>query len=60
LEQPDRTASAISDFLASDVVESKTSFLGGAQNDSQPPYIVGAGFFGALAISGVLNLLSAH
>jgi hypothetical protein len=53
LEQPDLTASAISNFLASDVDVKSVQ-------DSQSPYLVGAGFFGALAISEALNLLSAH
>lgn len=62
LEQPDLTADAIANFLASDVKSSSsssTSFMGSVQGP-QPTYFVGAGFFGALAISGALNLLSAH
>jgi len=54
LEQPEVTAEAIATFL-----ESEVSFKTNGQQDS-PPYVVGAGFFGALAVSGLLNVLSAQ
>lgn len=57
LEQPDITADAIANFLTSEV-ESKSSSTSLGQQESQPTYVVGAGFFGALAISEALNLLS--
>lgn len=56
LEQPEVTAEAIAKFLESDVSSQAT----GSQTSQPPPYIVGAGFFGALAISGLLNLLPAQ
>ena len=55
LEQPETTASAIAEFLASDVASTIPS-----AKQSQPTYFVGAGFVGALAISQVLNLLSSQ
>lgn len=55
LEQPEVTAEAIANFLKSEI-SSKTK----GQQDSQPTYVVGAGFFGALAVSGLLNLLAAQ
>ena len=54
LEQPEVTAEAIATFL-----ESEISFKSNGQQES-PPYVVGAGFFGALAVSGLLNLLAAQ
>jgi len=53
LEQPEITAEAIATFIESDVSSSTK-----AQTNSSPPYFVGAGFFGALAVSGLLNALS--
>jgi hypothetical protein len=55
LEQPDTTASAIAEFLKSDVETTATSV-----QQSQPTYLVGAGFVGALAVSQVLNLLASQ
>jgi pimeloyl-ACP methyl ester carboxylesterase len=56
LEQPEVTAEAIANFLESEIISSKMK----GRQDSQPTYVVGAGFFGALAVSGLLNLLSAQ
>eukprot|EP00428_Durinskia_dybowskii_P048295 CAMPEP_0170351818 /NCGR_PEP_ID=MMETSP0116_2-20130129/77216_1 /TAXON_ID=400756 /ORGANISM="Durinskia baltica, Strain CSIRO CS-38" /LENGTH=315 /DNA_ID=CAMNT_0010605735 /DNA_START=144 /DNA_END=1091 /DNA_ORIENTATION=- len=55
LEQPETTASAIAEFFNSDVETQVTSV-----QQSQPTYLVGAGFVGALAISQVLNLLASQ
>jgi hypothetical protein len=55
LEQPDQTADAIANFLSSEV-SAKNGVA--VSSDSPPAYIVGAGFFGALAISEALALLS--
>lgn len=55
LEQPDTTASAIAEFLTSDVESTVTSV-----QQSQPTYLVGAGFVGALAISQVLNMMASQ
>ena len=55
LEQPDTTATAIAEFVISDVASTVASV-----QQSQPTYLVGAGFVGALAISQVLNMLSSQ
>jgi len=55
LEQPEETADAIANFVAS---TSSTKELANASQQGPPTYIVGAGFFGALAVSSLLNVLS--
>jgi hypothetical protein len=55
LEKPEETADAISTFLTSEVA-AKSAVSG--STEGQPTYIVGAGFFGALALTEAINLLS--
>ena len=59
LEQPDATADAIENFVTSDV-STKNAVATSIELEGQesPPYILGAGFIGALAISQVLSLLA--
>lgn len=45
LEQPEKTAEAIVSFLTTAVGTSKDN------GEDQPPYILGAGFIGALALT---------
>ena len=45
LEQPEETADAIFSFLTSEVE------AGGESGEDGPPYALGAGFIGALALS---------
>jgi len=46
LEQPEETADAIFSFLTSGVEGTS-----GGSSEDEPPYILGAGFIGALALS---------
>jgi hypothetical protein len=55
LEKPEETAEAIFAFLSSEVA-AQTVVAKSA--DVQPTYIVGAGFFGALALTEAFKLLS--
>ena len=45
LEQPDETAEAITSFLTSAVTVSEEN------GEDRPPYVLGAGFIGALALT---------
>jgi hypothetical protein len=53
LEKPDETAEAIAEFL-----EALAPVTPALEGSAPPTYVVGAGFFGALALSQALNLLS--
>jgi hypothetical protein len=56
LEKPEETAEAISNFLTTEVAAK--SPVSGSTEGQPPTYIVGAGFFGALALTEAIHLLS--
>jgi hypothetical protein len=56
LEQPDKTADAIFSFLSTEVATEVVAAKG--SSDVQQPYLIGAGFIGALALTEIANLLS--
>lgn len=56
LEQPDETAEAISLFLSSEASGSTESEQ--SLTDTEPMYLVGAGFAGVLALTKVIDLIS--
>jgi hypothetical protein len=55
LEKPEETAEAIANFIAS---EASPKAVVNESQQGPATYIVGAGFFGALAVSSLLNVLS--
>mmetsp|Transcript_69208 Transcript_69208/g.200828 ORF Transcript_69208/g.200828 Transcript_69208/m.200828 type:complete len:399 (+) Transcript_69208:69-1265(+) len=60
LEQPEVTAEAITNFLESEAQVVQSTGFALSTQDSNPTYIVGAGFLGALALSELINLLPAQ
>lgn len=59
LEKPEETATAITEYLTSEVCATNSFGTASQQLEGkQPTYIVGAGFFGALALSEAIKLLS--
>jgi hypothetical protein len=59
LEKPEETAEAISAFISGDVAGKNAATTASAQSSmgSNPTYLVGGGFVGALVVAEALKLI---